>query len=111
MSETEGPVDAGNNEGNSQAQEGAKRPPQQKRPKMTLEEQSIFLSWLISRCVMRGGEHKGLLAGHTLLSLTKDEVLKLQTIQQTIAIFDMEGAAELVRREIWRKRQNRGGRG
>ena len=81
------------------------------RPKMTLDEQATFLSAILRRCVMHGPQHKGVYAGQATLALTEDDMLRLETIQQTLAIFDVEGAAELVRREIWRKRQKGSGRG
>lgn len=81
---------------------------QRPRPKMTLEEQTIFLGLLLQRCVMHTGDMKGYFAGEAVLTLTQDDMLRLETIQQTLAIFDVEGAADLVRREIIRKRQRKG---
>ena len=86
------------------------KPKPRPRPKMTLNEQSVFLCRLLARCVMHSGDSKGGYAGEATLTLTTDDMLRLETIQQTIAVFDVEGAAELVRDAIWRKRQRGSGR-
>jgi hypothetical protein len=104
------PEDAGQEEA-SAPEKATERPPQKPRPKMTLDEQATFLSRLLERCKMHGPELRGLFAGEATLTLSTDDMLRLETIQQTLAIFDAEGAAELVRREIWRKRQRGSGRG
>lgn len=83
-------------------------PPQAKRPKMSLGQQSSFLLGILDRCTMHSGEMRGRFTGEATLSLTAEDMLRLETIQQTLAIFDMEGAAELVRKEMWRKRQQGG---
>lgn len=80
------------------------------RPKMTLEQQSIFLARLLSRCVMHTEGMRGLYAGQATLTLTEDDMLRLETIQQTLEIFDLNNAADLVRKEIWRKRKPGGQR-
>lgn len=85
------------------------RPAHRPRPKMSLEQQSDFLSDLLTRCKMAGPELRGHFAGEALLTLTTDDMLRLETIQQTLFIFDQNDAAQLVKDEIWRKRQ-RGGR-
>lgn len=92
----------------AEADAAPEKPPVKQRPKMTLDQQSIFLSRLLSRCVMHSGPTRGQFAGEAMLTLTEDDMLRLQTIQQTLAIFDAEGAAELVRKEMWRKRKGGG---
>lgn len=92
----------------AEADAAPEKPTVKQRPKMTLEQQALFLSQIINRCVMHSGPMKGQLAGEAILTLTQDDMLRLETIQQTLAIFDAEGAAELVRREIWRKRKGGG---
>lgn len=87
------------------APEAPEKPPVKQRPKMTLDQQALFLSDLLRRCVMHSGPRKGLFAGEATLTLSEDDMLRIETIQQTLAIFDAEGAAELVRKEMWRKRQ------
>lgn len=89
---------------------GREKPPVKQRPKMTLDEQSSFLFQLLRRCQCHGPELKGIYAGAAILTLSEDEMLKLETIQQTIEVFHMNNAAELVRQEIWRKRGKASGR-
>lgn len=81
------------------------RPPQRQRPKMSLDEQSIFLSSIIRRCTMQSGDMKGYLAGEAFLTLTIDDMLKFETVQQTLALFDLHGADEMVRAKIMRRRR------
>ena len=86
--------------------EGEKKlPPQRQRPKMSLEEQSIFLSGILRRCVMHSGDMKGYFAGEALLTLTTDDMLKLETVQQTLAVFEIHRADELVRQKIYARRR------
>lgn len=79
-------------------------PPQKQRPKMTLEQQSDFLLDLIDRCKMLDPDLRGRFAGEAILTMTTDDMLRLETIQQTLLIFHTNDAADLVKREIWRKR-------
>lgn len=83
----------------------AERPPQRQRPKMSLDEQSIFLSSLLRRCTMHSGDMKGYFAGEAFITLTTDDMLKLETVQQTLALFDLHRADELVRQKIYARRR------
>ena len=76
-----------------------KLPPQRQRPKMALAEQNIFLLDLVQRCTMHSGDQAGRFAGVAILTLTQDDMLKLETVQQSIAVFDLYHADDLVRRE------------
>jgi hypothetical protein len=87
------------------APEATEKRPVKQRPKMALGDQAVFLGDLLRRCRMHSGPHKGAYAGEASLCLSEDDMLRIETIQQTLLIFDMEGAAELVRKEMWRKRQ------
>lgn len=85
-----------------EAQERPPRPPQKPRPKMSLGEQSVFLLDILERCKMLDKDQRGLFAGEALLALTHDDMLRLETVQQTIAIFEMHGADRMVRDKISR---------
>ncbi len=74
--------------------------PVKPRPKLTLLEQSAFLSGLLARCVMHTGPNKGVYAGDALLALTSDDMLKIEAIQQTIAFFDAHDVGRLGRQEM-----------
>lgn len=84
-------------------------PPQRQRPKMTLDQQSDFLIDLLSRCKMHGPELRGRFAGEEILTLTTDDMLRLETIQQTLFIFDQHKAGDLVKAAMWRKMKDRRG--
>ena len=90
------------------AQEASAAPAVKQRPKMTLEQQSAFLLNLLGRCVMHSGERAGQFAGTAMVTLTEDDMLRLEAIQQTLAIFDMHDAARLVKDEMWRKKNGKG---
>jgi hypothetical protein len=77
------------------------------RPKMTLEEQAVFISELLRRCRMHTGVNKDHFAGVATLTLTLQDMLRLETIQQTLAIFETHKAGDLVKREIGRKIRER----
>lgn len=83
-------------------------PPQRQRPKMSLEAQSLLILDLLARCKLHTGDMRGRFAGAATLTLTEDDMLRLETIQQTLAIFDQNDAARLVKDEIWRKRRKGG---
>lgn len=85
-------------------------PPQRQRPKMTLDQQSEFLHGLLNRCKMADPELRGRFAGEALLTLTTDDMMRLEAIQQTLEIFHSNDAARLVKDAIWRKRQGGGRR-
>jgi hypothetical protein len=74
------------------------------RRKMTLEQQSIFLSQLLRRCQMQGPEMRGIFAGEAFITLTRDDMSAIDAIQQTIALFEMHGADRMVRDKIMRRR-------
>lgn len=76
-------------------------PPQKQRPKMALEQQSDFLLDLIDRCKMLDPDLRGRFAGEAILTLTTDDMLRLETIQQTLAIFDMNKAGDVMKQVIW----------
>lgn len=84
-------------------------PPQRQRPKMNLDQQSDFLLDLLGRCKMHGPELRGRFAGEAILTLTTDDMLRLETIQQTLFIFDQNDAAALVKQAMWRKMKDRRG--
>ncbi len=79
-----------------------KAPPKQ-RPKMTLTEQAAFLSDILRRCTMHSGDMKGQFAGVASITLATDDMLRLETIQQTMALFEMHGADKMVRDKIVRR--------
>ena len=84
-------------------------PPQKQRPKMSLDQQSDFLLDLLARCKMHGPELRGRFAGDAILTLSTDDMLRLETIQQTLFIFDQNEAAALVKQAMWRKMKERRG--
>ena len=63
----------------AKAIDAPERPPVKQRPKMTLDQQSVFLSRLLARCVMHSGPIKGQFAGEAILTLTEDDMLKYVT--------------------------------
>lgn len=77
--------------------------PKPKRPKMTLVEQGAFISAMLRRCTMSGPELRGQFAGEALLTLTTDDMLRLETIEQTLAVFEQHGADQMVRDKIARR--------
>lgn len=79
----------------------------QKRPKMTLEEQSAYLTNLLRRCEMHSPGRAVEFAGTALLTLTTEDMLRLETIQQTLAIFEVNKADDLVRQKIWNEMKRR----
>ena len=85
----------------------APRAPAPPRPKLTLEEQAIFIGWLLDRCRMLSPAQRGAFAGEALLTLTRDDMLKLQTIEQTLRVFDLHRADRMVKDAIDRKRRGR----
>lgn len=95
-------------EGYAAARADGPRPlPQMTRPKMSLDEQATFLSAILRRCTMHGPELRGHFAGEATLTLTTDDMLRLETIQQTLAIFDTHNAGQLVKDAIGRKMRGR----
>lgn len=84
--------------------EAAVKPPRKQRPKMSLDEQIMFLRDLIDRCKMHTGDMKGYFAGEAMLCLKQEDMLKLETVEQTLAIFELHKADEYVRRETFRRR-------
>lgn len=79
-------------------------PPQRPRQKMNLEQQADFLFDILERCKMLDPDLRGRFAGEAILTLTTDDMLRLETVQQTLAIFHQQGAADLVKAAMWRKR-------
>lgn len=80
----------------------AEKPPVKQRPKMTLQEQSSFLLAMLRRCEMHTGDRKGSYAGEAILTLTEDDMLRLETIQQTLMVFHLARAEGIVRQAIGR---------
>lgn len=77
--------------------------PKQPRPKMSLAEQSGFLLAILRRCQMHHKDMRGVYAGEAFITLTTDDMLRLETIQQTMALFDLHGADQMVRDKIARR--------
>lgn len=90
----------------TEAEKPAARPVK-KAPKMALHEQSAFLLRLLSRCVMHTGGMKGSYAGVASLMLTEDDMLALEVVQQSIAVFELYKADQW----IMEQRRRRGGGG
>lgn len=78
--------------------------PVPQRPKMSLGEQALFLDQLCRRFRMKNYD----LAGEAFLMFTQEEMLKFETIQQTLFVLDQHGADVLVRDKIARERRFRG---
>lgn len=87
--------------------EAERTPPQQQRPKMGLDEQAAFLTEILRRCKLHSEDMRGRFAGEATLTLTTDDMLRLETIQQTLTIFDQHNAAKLVKEAIWRGARGR----
>lgn len=88
----------------AEPKEKAQRPPRKPRPKMTMDEQIVFIRSLIERCKMHTGDMREFFAGEALLCLQQDDMLKLETVEQTLAVFELYKADEYVRREAYRRR-------
>lgn len=86
-----------------QAQTAPKGTPLPRR-KMSLDEQSGFLSQLLRRCQMSSPEMRGVFAGEAFITLTRDDMAAIDAIQQTIALFELHGADRMVRDKIMRRR-------
>lgn len=71
---------------------------------MSLGEQYTFLGRLLDRCKMHTGDQMGYLAKEAMLTLDHDDMLNLETVQQTLAVFELYKADELVKREAYRRR-------
>ncbi len=83
-------------------------PPQRQRPKMTLAEQSGFLMALLRRCVVTSDPRLAhVFAKDAVVTLTQDDILKLEAIQQTIAFMDLHDVGRLVRDDLSRKARQR----
>jgi hypothetical protein len=91
--------------------EPAPKAPQKPRPKMTLEEQAVFLAGIRHRCTMATGDSAGRFAGGTHLYLTEDDVLALETIEQSLTVLALHRADVLVRDKIGRDRRAGSGGG
>ena len=87
------------------AAETAPKAPAKPRPKMTLDEQAIYVGGLLERCRMHGPDFRGQLAGEATLTLTRDDMDRLSTIEQTLRVFDLWRADRLVKDAIDRKRR------
>ena len=88
-----------------QTADPVEKPVPKQRPKMTLEEQSRFLLDIRQRCTMATGANAGLVAGSTHLYLTEQDVMVLETIQQSLAALALHRADLLVRDKIARDRR------
>jgi hypothetical protein len=84
--------------------------PKQPRPKMALDEQADFLAAILRRCKMHGRAMRDHFAGEATLTLTTDDMLRLEAIQQTMMIFHQHDAGRLVKQEIGRKMRGRSAR-
>lgn len=91
----------------TEQEEAPPPPPPKPRPKMALPEQSAFLINLLRRCEMHSPEMKKVWAGKVTLALTEADMISLEVIQQTLAIFEMHGADELVRQKLWNEMKKR----
>lgn len=89
--------------------EKAEAPAPKPRPKMTLPDQSAFLINLLRRCEMHDEKRNKVFAGECLLALKREDMIALEVIQQTLAVFELHGADDLVRRKIWNDRNGRRG--
>lgn len=78
-----------------------------KRPKMGLDEQSAYLMNILRRCEIHTPARAAVMAGSAILTLTADDMLRLETIQQTISIFEVNKADDLVRQKIWNEMKRR----
>jgi hypothetical protein len=88
----------------NEAKEAEARP---KRPKMALDEQAAYVLNLIRRCEMHSPDRAAVMAGAAVLTLTADDMLRLETIQQTLSIFEVNKADDLVRQKIWKDAKGR----
>lgn len=87
------------------AQDERQKAPPKPRPKMTLDEQACFLASLLERCKMHGPELRGDFAGVAMLTLDTDDMLRLETVWQTLRVFDLHRADQMVRDKIMRRRK------
>ena len=79
------------------------KPEPRPRRKMTLESQNIYLQQLLGRCTMHSPAMRGQYAGEATLCLTQDDMAALEAIQQTIALFELHGADQMVRDKLSRR--------
>lgn len=84
-------------------EDDAPKPPPKQRPKMTLDEQAIFLGQLLERCKMHGPELRGTFAGVATLTLDTDDMLRIETVWQTLRVFELHRADQMVRDKIARR--------
>lgn len=76
-----------------------------KRRKMSIDEQAIFLHELKGRCVMMHPStgHRGTFATRAHITLTIEDVEKLDAIHQTLRFLDAHGVQSWIRGKLERR--------
>lgn len=75
--------------------------PAPQRPKMALTDQAAFMGRLCNKFRMRDG----CLAEETLHLVTQDDMLRLETVWQTLLFMELHGADRMVTDKIARDRR------
>lgn len=75
--------------------------PQAQRPKMTISEQATFLGRFCRNFQTKDGR----LAEDVWLSISQEDMLRFETVWQTMMIMEMHGADQLIRDKIARDRR------
>lgn len=80
------------------------RPQQPQRPKMTIAEQATFMGLLCRRFIQHRDKQ---LAGEAFITLTRDDMLALENVTQTLLFMEVHRADLLVRDKLSREAQAR----
>lgn len=80
------------------------------RPKMTLDEQAIYIGNLMQRCIYTSpGPQRGEVCDRVILTLSREDYARLWAVEQTLRFLDMHKVQEFIRGKI--ERRGGGGRG
>lgn len=80
------------------------------RPKMTLDEQAIFVGGLMQRCIYTSpGPNKGAVSDRAVIFLSREDYGRLWAIEQTLRFLDMHKVQDFIRGKIERRRGGGGG--
>lgn len=87
-------------------------PVPKKRPKMTLGDQGMFIASLLRTCQLSSPDIEGnkpvmVYAKEAFIRLTEDDFLRLETVVQTLLLFELHGADQMVRDKIVREMRGR----
>jgi len=76
--------------------------PQPQRIRMTLSEQATFLGLFVNRFRMRDGS----VCADLMTAVSQDDMMRFETIWQTMLIMELHGADGLIRDKIARDRRS-----